>query len=77
MDASNSNDKPSHIGLDDLISLEEAADYSGLSASHIRLLVRSGEIHGKKIGRNWVTTRQAVDNYVARGQRPGPKPSRG
>ena len=34
-------DKPS---LDDLISLREAAQLSGLSASHLRLLVSRGDI---------------------------------
>ena len=67
-----SEDQP---GWGDLISLKEAAEYSGLSASHVRLLVRNGEIHGKKIGRNWVTTRQAVDDYLAQGIKRGPKPS--
>jgi len=65
------NDQP---GLDDLISLQEAADYGGLSASHLRLLVRNGELKGKKIGRNWVTTKQAVDEYLAQGRKRGPKP---
>jgi hypothetical protein len=29
---------------------------------------------GAKIGRNWVTTEQAVRAYLARDRRPGPKP---
>ena len=65
-----SDNQPS---FDDLISLTEAAEYSGLSASHVRLLVRNGDIQGKKIGRNWVTTKQAVDDYLARGIKRGPK----
>jgi excisionase family DNA binding protein len=60
--------------LDDLISLQEAAEYSGLSASHIRLLVRSGEVAGKKVGRNWITTKQAMNDYLALGRKRGPKP---
>jgi hypothetical protein len=60
-------------GLDDLLSLNEAAELCGLSASHLRLLVRRGEVWGKKLGRNWVTTEQAVRQYVARDRRPGPK----
>ncbi len=53
-------------GLDDLLSLKDAAKYGGMSASHLRLLVRNGELKGKKIGRNWVTTKQAVDEYHLR-----------
>ncbi len=60
--------------LDELISLETAAELSGLSSGHLRLLVRRGELWGKKIGRNWVTTEQAVRAYQARNLRPGPKP---
>ena len=61
-------------GLDELISLHEAAEVSGLSPTHLRLLVSSGEVWGKKVGRNWVTTAQAVREYQARNVRPGPKP---
>jgi hypothetical protein len=60
--------------LDELISLETAAELCGLSSGHLRLLVRRGELWGKKIGRNWVTTAQAVREYQARNLRPGPKP---
>lgn len=60
--------------LDDLISLAEAAKLSGLSPNHLRLLVSAGEIWGKKIARNWVTTLEAVREYLARDRRPGPKP---
>jgi hypothetical protein len=62
--------------LDDLISLREAAELSGLSASHLRLLVSRGDIWGRKIGRNWVTTAQAVQEYAAQNHRPGPKPKK-
>lgn len=62
--------------LDDLIPLSKAAELSGLSPSHLRLLVSSGEMWGKKLGRNWFTTSQAVREYVARDRRPGPKPKK-
>jgi hypothetical protein len=65
------SDQPS---LDELISLQEAARISGLSASHLRLLVRRGDIWGAKLGYNWMTTAQAVEEYMARNRRPGPKP---
>ena len=54
------------LNLDDLISLQKAAKLSGLSPGHIRLRIREGEIWGTKIGRNWVTTEQAVREYQAR-----------
>jgi hypothetical protein len=50
---------------DDWLSLREAAEASGLSASHLRLLARTGRIEAKRIGAYWVTTRTAVLVYVA------------
>ena len=47
MTGSIENEQPS---LDDLISLSEAAEISGLSSGHLRLLVSKGEIMGEKIG---------------------------
>ena len=61
-------------GLDELITLSEAAKLSGLSPSHLRLLVSEKEIWGRKLGRNWFTTEQAVREYLTRGVKPGPKP---
>ena len=51
--------------LEDLISLEKAAKLTGLTSGHLRLLIRQGLIWGTKIGRNWVTTEQAVRDYQA------------
>ena len=61
---------------DELISLSEAARLSGLSPSYLRRLVTQGEIWGMKIGRNWVTTAQAVNQFLARERKPGPKPKK-
>ena len=49
---------------EDLISLAEAAAISGLTMKHLGLLARRGSLRAKKIGRNWVTTREAVAEYV-------------
>lgn len=64
-------DQPS---LDELISLREAVELSGLSASYLRLLVSRGNIWGMKLGRNWVTTAQAVEEFLSRDRRRRPKP---
>lgn len=58
----------------DLISLKEASEFSGLTPGHIRKLVREGEIEGVKIGRNWLTTKEALQDYLKQERRPGPKP---
>lgn len=57
-----------------LISLAEAADICGLSAAHLRRLAERGTLRAQKIGRNWVTTEEAVREYLSRGIRPGPRP---
>lgn len=49
---------------EDLISLAEAAAISGLTIKHLGLLARQGTLKAKKIGRNWVTTREAVGEYL-------------
>ena len=60
--------------LDELISLHQAANLSGLSSSHLRLLVSRGDMWGIKLGRNWFTTPEAVSTYLAKEVKPGPKP---
>jgi hypothetical protein len=73
-DADNSIfDQPS---VDGLIPLREAAGLSGLSASPLRLLVSRGDIWGLKVGRNWATTSQAVEKYLAQDRWLGPKPKK-
>ena len=59
--------------IDELISLKDAAEVSGLSHDHLRRLAGQGEIWAKKIGRNWLTTEQAIKVYLARNRRPGPR----
>lgn len=56
-----------------LISLAKAAEISGLSQGHLRLLCNQEKLWATKIGRNWVTTEKAVRNYLAQDRRPGPK----
>ena len=71
MSDSSQKNKPS---FDELISLAEASSQSGLSSGHLRLLVSSGVIWGKKVGRNWLTTIEAINRYLAEVHKRGPKP---
>jgi len=50
---------------DDLLSLREAAALTGISASHLRLLARTGRIEATRVGSYWVTTEAAVRAYLA------------
>ena len=60
--------------LDDLITLLEAVGICGLSPSQLRLLVSKGVIWGKKMGRDWFTTERAINEYMVKERKPGPKP---
>ncbi len=59
--------------LDNIISLFEASEISGLSSVHIRHLVDKKIIWGKKIGRNWVTSKEVIQEYINQNHKPGRK----
>lgn len=56
-----------------LIGLEEGAFYAGFSSRHLRLLLQHGRIEGKKIGRDWITTKEEIDKYLSQTRKPGRK----
>ncbi len=49
---------------EDLIPLSEAAAISGLTRQHVAFLARSGKLRAQRIGRFWVTSRAAVEEYL-------------
>lgn len=51
----------SHQGY---ISLKEAANYCEYSIEYLSLLARKGLLPAVKFKRNWMTTREAIENYV-------------
>lgn len=63
----------SHLELKNLISLHEMSQECELSHGHLAHLIRKGELKGWKIGRNWVTTREALIEYRKKNLKPGPK----
>jgi len=46
------------------ISLAEAAKLTNYSQDYISLLCRRGKMKGEKLGRNWFTTKEWIDNYI-------------
>jgi excisionase family DNA binding protein len=52
------------LTVGDLISLQEAAAYAGLSRDSLQGYIRRGRLKAKKVGPIWVTTRAAVDKYL-------------
>src|SRR3989344_4301998 len=45
------------------ISLAELSKEFGYTRDHLAFLCRSGEVSAEKVGRSWVTTREAVKQY--------------
>ena len=50
--------------LKKVISLNQAAQFSGYSQDYLGFLIRKGEIKGMKKGRAWFTTEEEVNNYL-------------
>src|SRR3989344_4859258 len=46
------------------ISMLEASRLCAYSQEYLSLLARRGKIFSKKFGRNWYTTREAIDDYL-------------
>jgi len=46
------------------IKLSNAARFSPYSQEYLSLLARKGKIHAKKFGRNWYTTKKAINDYL-------------
>ena len=49
---------------EELIPLSEAAHIAGMTPDHLRFLARKGSLKAKKVGRDWLTTEQAVIEYL-------------
>lgn len=50
---------------EDLISLKKASEISGYHPDYLSYLIRKGKIRGKRVGRDWFTTEEAVKNYLS------------
>jgi len=64
--------------LNNHISVQGAASYSGYSLQYVRRLLRNGKVEGTKIGQSWLVDKGALDLYIeqaqdATDQRFGPK----
>ena len=57
----------------ELIPLDDAAELCGLTADHLRRLARNGELWAIRPARDWLTTKVAIIEYIARDRRPGRK----
>ena len=57
--------------LDEILSLSEAADQAGLSASRLRQLIDEGRLRAKKIGNSWAILPRDLDTFLGRSRDPG------
>ena len=46
------------------ISLREATKYCNYSQEYLSLRARQGKLKAVKFGRNWVTTREWLEDYI-------------
>lgn len=63
-ETNNPQDEQDPLTLGELISLQQAAEYAGLTRDALQGYIRRGRLKAKKIGWMWVTTRAAVDEYL-------------
>jgi Fic family protein len=55
------NEKNEHQGY---ISLKDATRYCNYSLEYLSLLARTGKLPAVKFERNWMTTRESIENYL-------------
>ncbi len=48
-----------------LITLTEASKITGYTPEHLNLLCRKGILTAKKVSRNWLTTREWLDDFIS------------
>ncbi len=56
--------QPDPLTIGELITLQQAAEYCGLSKSSLHNYAKQGRLRAKKVGLYWVTTQAAVDEYL-------------
>ena len=49
---------------EEILTVDEAAQFLKVKAELVNQLLESGEVHGRKIGGEWRTTRRAVASFV-------------
>jgi excisionase family DNA binding protein len=55
----------------ELITLKEAAEYSGFAYGYLLQLARRGRLKARKLGMQWFTTRKDIEDYIASRQKRG------
>jgi excisionase family DNA binding protein len=63
-DTANLKSDQDPLTIGDVISLDVAAEYAGLTRKTLRNYALKGRLRARKLGSQWVTTRAAVDEYL-------------
>lgn len=58
--------------IPDIVSAKQASEIIGISEQRVRTLLRSGAIEGHQLGKQWITSRAAVNQYLEKGAKPEP-----
>ena len=61
---SDPQDVSAGVVLDNYMSIDAAAEYSGYNPQYFRKLMRSGAIEGIKIGQVWMVSIESLDAYL-------------
>ncbi|HEY4509534.1 MAG TPA: helix-turn-helix domain-containing protein [Candidatus Paceibacterota bacterium] len=56
--------------MSEYISLQEAARLCSYSQEYLSLRARQGKLKALKLGRNWVCTKEGLEEYIARSSKP-------
>ncbi|GAC1413991.1 MAG: hypothetical protein NVSMB66_6860 [Candidatus Doudnabacteria bacterium] len=62
-----SNPTQSQNQSSNFISLQEASEATGYHQDYLGSLARNGKLNAQKIGRNWVTTNEAIEELLKHG----------
>jgi excisionase family DNA binding protein len=66
------------MATEDWLTTEQAAELSGYHIVHVRKLLLSGKLHGRKWGQAWQVSRESLLTYIQdtkqQGKKRGPKP---
>lgn len=62
------------MDVDELLSTDEAAKELGVTRRRVQAMIAAGQIKAKRVGRDWVMTRAALDPVRVR-RRGGPAPA--
>jgi len=61
------NDRTSTLATDDLLTLDDAAEYLSVSKPTLYRMLDRGDVKASKVGRQWRFRQSDLDSYLARG----------